>query len=136
MKGISPIIATVLLISFAVGVAGIVSIWLTGFTGDTTEMTTERGNKITECTGVSLEVKSVTDSGILYLNPSIKTITNITVYDESGRNLTYNAPDLNAGQVSNVTWYRGSNASIFMAGLCEGLILVRGDCKQGLSCWK
>lgn len=136
MKGISPIIATILLIAFAVSVAALVSVWLTGFTGDTTEMTSERGNKITECTGTSLDVESVTDTGIIYINPSIKKVTNITVYDESGRNLTYNASDLNSGQVGNVTWARGSNASIFMTGLCEGLILVRGNCKAGLSCWR
>jgi flagellin-like protein len=35
-KGISPLIATVLLIAFTVAVAGIISVWLTGFTKTTT----------------------------------------------------------------------------------------------------
>lgn len=37
MKGISPLIATVLLVAFTVGVAGIISLWLTGFTKQQTE---------------------------------------------------------------------------------------------------
>ena len=36
-KGVSPIIATVLLIAFTVGVAGIVSVWLTTFAKTSTE---------------------------------------------------------------------------------------------------
>ncbi len=37
VKGLSPLIATVLLIAFTVAVAGIVSTWLTGFTKTSTE---------------------------------------------------------------------------------------------------
>jgi len=37
MKGISPLIATVLLIAFTLSVAGIVSVWLTGFARTSTE---------------------------------------------------------------------------------------------------
>jgi len=37
MKGVSPLIATILLIAFTLSVAGIVSIWLTGFARTSTE---------------------------------------------------------------------------------------------------
>ena len=36
-KGVSPLIATVLLIAFTIAVGGIISVWLTQFTGTTTE---------------------------------------------------------------------------------------------------
>src|SRR3972149_1745589 len=32
MKGVSPLVATVLLIAFTIGVGGVVSVWLSGFT--------------------------------------------------------------------------------------------------------
>lgn len=38
MKGVSPLIATILLIAFTIGVAGIISAWLTTFTITSTEL--------------------------------------------------------------------------------------------------
>lgn len=56
IKGISPLIATVLLIAFTVGVAGIVSVWLTGFTKTSTESVEEQSTTQLTCVygGVSL----------------------------------------------------------------------------------
>jgi flagellin-like protein len=136
MKGLSPVVATVLLIAFAVAIAGLVAIWLTGFATSTTEFTSEQGDKLTACAGSRLKIDTVTTSSIIYSNPSVKTINNITVYDQSGRNLTYNASNLSPGQVSNVTWVRGANTSIFMRGICEGTIVVEGECKDGQICWE
>lgn len=135
-KGLSPVVATVLLIAFAVAIAGLVAIWLTGFTTSTTEFTSEQGDKLTACAGARLKVDTVTSTGILYSNPSVRTITNITVYDMGGRSLTQNASSLQPGQVTNVTWARGSNTSVFMRGICEGAIVVEGECKDGQICWK
>lgn len=38
MKGVSPLIATILLIAFTISVAGIMSIWLTGFARTSSEI--------------------------------------------------------------------------------------------------
>jgi flagellin-like protein len=43
-KGISPLIATVLLIAFTVAVAGIISVWLTGFAKITTSTVGSQAN--------------------------------------------------------------------------------------------
>jgi flagellin-like protein len=43
-KGVSPLIATVLLIAFTVAVAGIISVWLTGFTRTTSETVGSQAN--------------------------------------------------------------------------------------------
>lgn len=136
MKGLSPVVATIILIAFAVSIGGLVAIWLTGFATDTTEFTSEQGDKLTACASARLKVEDVTTSSIIYSNPSTKTITNITVYDESGRNLTYNASDLVPSAVGNLTWTKGNNLSIFMRGVCEKTIVVEGRCEQGQSCWE
>ncbi len=136
MKGLSPIVATIVLIAFAVAIGGLVSIWLTGFASSTTEFTSQRGDELTACAGARLQVDTVTSSGIIYSNPSSRTITNITVYDGAGRNMTYNASNLVPGAVANVTWARGTNSSISLRGICENTIVVEGACKTGQSCWE
>jgi flagellin-like protein len=56
MKGISPLVASVMLIAFTIAVAGIISIWLTSFAKTTTEEVTERATTEIECVygGISL----------------------------------------------------------------------------------
>jgi hypothetical protein len=78
----------------------------------------------------------VTSTNILYSNPSAKIISNITVFDGNGKNLTSVQTSLNPGQVGNVTWTRGSNTSIFMTGICEESVVVRGECEDGQECWE
>lgn len=136
MKGLSPIVATIILIAFAVAVGGLISIWVTGFATSTTEFTSERGEELTACAGARLKVDIVSANSIIYSNPSAKIITNITVYDQAGRNLTFNASNLSPGQVANITWAKGSNTTIFMRGICEGSVVVEGECKDGQICWQ
>ena len=135
MKGLSPIVATIVLIAFAVAVGGLVALWLTNFATSTTEYTSEQGDKLTACAGSRLKFENVGSSQIIYSNPTVKTITNITVYDMNGRNLTFNSTDMSPGQVANITWDRASNTSVFMRGVCEDAIVVEGNCKTGQVCW-
>lgn len=136
MKGISPVVATIVLIAFAVAVGGLVSIWLTGFATSTTEFTSQRGDELTACAGARLKVDSVTNGTVIYSNPSAKTITNITVYDERGVNITFNVSDLATGSVANISWTRGTNTTVFLRGVCEKSVVVEGECKKGQVCWE
>jgi flagellin-like protein len=136
MKGLSPIVATIVLIAFAVAVGGLVALWLTNFATSTTEYTSEQGDKLTACAGSRLKFDIVGPNLIVFSNPTTKLITNITIYDMNGRNLTFNAGNMLPGQVSNITWTRGSNTSVFMRGVCEGTIVVEGQCKVGQICWE
>lgn len=136
MKGLSPVVASIIMIAFAVAVGGLVSIWLTGFATETTETTSDKGNRALECSGVILKVERVTDSQIVFSNPSSEPITDITVYDDVGRNLTFNVTDLNPGQFTNASWTRANNVTVFMRGLCEGEVIVEGSCEEGRVCWK
>ena len=136
MKGLSPLIASIILIAFAVAIGGLISIWLTGFATKTTEYTSEQGDKSLQCSGARLQVDRVTDTEIVYSNPTAKTITGVTVYDEVGRNLTFNATDLLPGQVTNATWSRAGNTSVLLRGTCQGSVIVEGSCEAGRVCWK
>lgn len=136
MKGLSPVVSTIILIAFAVAVGGLVAIWLTGFATSTTEFTSQRGEELTACANARLKVDLVTATNIIYSNPSSKTVTNITAYDGSGRNLTFNASNLVPAQATNLTWARGTNTSVLLKGICEGTVAVEGECKSGQSCWE
>lgn len=59
MKGISPLIATVLLIAFTVAVAGIISVWLTGFASTTTKTVGGQANIEIICTGGQISLKNL-----------------------------------------------------------------------------
>jgi flagellin-like protein len=56
MKGISPLVATVLLIAFTVAVAGMLSTWLTGFTSSTSKQVSDSSSTTLSCSygGISL----------------------------------------------------------------------------------
>jgi flagellin-like protein len=82
-KGISPMIATVLLIAFTVAVGGIVSIWITGFTSTTTEEVSKQSDVEVTCSYGGISVYSLSYcsnylSGIVK-NTNMIDIGNITV---------------------------------------------------------
>lgn len=56
MKGVSPLIATVLLIAFTISVAGIISIWLVGFSRTSSETIGSEASRQLICSygGISL----------------------------------------------------------------------------------
>ena len=98
MKGLSPLIAAVMLIAFTVSVGGIISVWLSTFTTTTTDITQEAGTKQIKCATSVLEVSEVvsnlstTDS----INTTIKYINgeqalyffNLTFIDDTRTSVT------------------------------------------------
>jgi len=59
MKGISPIIATVLVISFTIVVGAVVSIWGTGFIGGQTETVGEQFEEYVDCSATTMQLERV-----------------------------------------------------------------------------
>ncbi|MBI2578156.1 MAG: type IV pilin [Candidatus Aenigmarchaeota archaeon] len=59
MKGVSPLIATVLLIAVAVLLASTISTWVTGLTKDQSVTLTNRSTEITECAGKNMRIEDV-----------------------------------------------------------------------------
>lgn len=90
VKAISEMIATVLLIAFTVAVAGIVSIWVTGFASQSTQQVTAQTNIELYCVYGGISVSNLaycggSMSGIV-TNTNLKDIGNITmqiIYDNS-----------------------------------------------------
>jgi flagellin-like protein len=58
-KGISPLIATVLLIAFTVSVAGMISVWLTSFTKTSTDVVGTQANTQIICSNGQIDLQSV-----------------------------------------------------------------------------
>ena len=56
-KGISPLIAAVLLIAFTMAVAGILTAWVTTFTQDTADQTGEAGEELLDCSSARVRIQ-------------------------------------------------------------------------------
>ncbi len=72
MKGVSPLIATILLIAFTVGIAGIIITWLSGYASTTTGIISSSSDKTVTCLSGSVNLKN-----LIYKNPRLSgTIVN------------------------------------------------------------
>lgn len=71
-KGISPLIAAVLLIAFTLAVAALLTAWVTTFTQDTTDAVGDRSTEVIECSYAGLSVYSVSyDNNNNWVNVSV-----------------------------------------------------------------
>jgi len=155
MKGISPMIAVILLIAFTIGVGGLVSIFATGLTKTTTGLTSNQSESLSRCGGAWINVYRVTNTTVFYQNPNREAVTGLTVIMSDGTiNLNPADPRLATGE-SNYTLVGNSssaansagisgvspagatgNTSVIVRGLCESIITVEGTCKRGQGCWE
>ncbi len=95
MKGISPMIATVLLIAFTVAVGGIVSLWISGYTKTQTGQISSVSQDQIQCLNSILSIKSTS------VNNDTATIT--VGYDSGTLVLNDVKADIVCGGFSNVT---------------------------------
>jgi flagellin-like protein len=153
MKGISPMIATVLLIAFTVGVGGIVSVWFSSLTSSQTGTVSSTAEKSAKCDGSSLLVEEVRyKSGHNLVNVTFRYNTgseplrNITI-TVTGGGLTnssstlYTTSDFVLGQTDSVQINVSSGATIppeivTVRGVCQTDRPVSGDCSSGQTCMK
>jgi flagellin-like protein len=146
MKGISAMIATVLLIAFTIAIGGIVSVWLTGLTTTQTQQVSNQSSAQAKCTpSLSIDLVKV-PSGVLPLaanvtfsNPSQQTITSITVLlPNNGSAIIYSplsqtlGPGLIGTAYANVT---ALPTFVKVSGLCSGLP-VSTTCDNTMACWQ
>jgi flagellin-like protein len=110
MKGISPLIATILLIAFTVAVGGIVSLWITGYSKTQTTQISQTSQDQIQCYNSVLSIKSVDwDAPIL----------RVTMGYDSGSLTLYNpVVDSACGAISN------TNSSTFVSSITPGEIFV------------
>ena len=155
MKGISAMIATVLLIAFTIAIGGIVSIWLTGLTNTQTQQVTNQSSAQVKCTP-SLSISTakvpgtapvgtglpnqpvISQVNVTFTNPSQQTISSLTALIPfiSANNVTsFSATSLSAGGIGTVTaWVYLIPTYVKVSGVCAGLP-VSATCDNTMACW-
>lgn len=158
MKGISPLVATVILVALVIGIGGLVSIFATGLTTSSTGITSNQSTSLSKCAGAWINVYKVTNSTIFYSNPTNQPLTGLVATLGDGKqSLTVLDQNLTVGesnftQITNETGSTAGsatasltgiapggtagNTSVVVRGLCQTLVSVEGKCKQGQDCWQ
>lgn len=146
MKGISSIIAAVLLIAFTVAVAGIVSVWSTTMTTSQTKTITNQSAGQTVCNpSIVIDQVYVPSSGtsnfvnVTYHNAGSQSIASVHVEIRNSSAInTTNAPSLGAGEIAFISIGGQSNTTNFIRvrGLCASSIVVSDECNPSDFCWK
>ncbi|MBI1978770.1 MAG: hypothetical protein HYS62_01760 [Candidatus Aenigmarchaeota archaeon] len=143
MKAISPMIAVVLLIAFTVGVGGLISIFATGLLTTQTRVSGNQTEALTLCGGAWINVYSVTNASISYLNPNSQTLTGVVIVYTNGNTQTATDQTLSPGESGVTSPANGTipaplhspNTSIIVRGLCQTLVTVEGKCTNTQACW-
>ncbi len=153
MKAISPMVATVLLIAFTIGVGGLVSIFVTGLTTTQTGIASNQSESTARCAGAWLNLYRVTNTTVFYQNPTNQNITRLVIMTSDGSQIPLSLTDqllipgesnsTNIGNSSGTAWglkpglgSAAGNTSVTIRGLCQSIVTVEGVCKQGQGCWQ
>lgn len=154
MKGISPLIASVILIGFTVAVAGIIGVWLTSLAKTQTGTIEDIGEKETLCALTSLAIKEVRyNMSSTYVNVTVthetgsQNLFNLTVEITGGGTTVQSDPAYNTSSdpyepgesrafAVNVAGLQLPPEYVRARALCQGLIAKIGECKPGQPCMK
>lgn len=152
MKGISPLVATVLLIAFTIAVGGILSVWLGSFTKTQTTIVESSSDAQVKCALSALVVKEVKyhcSSDPRYANVTVvyetgtEQLSNITISVFSGGNFTSStgwASGLVQGQTAsftlNIVGMKCPIERVRANSICQGTYPVVAECKSGDPCFK
>jgi flagellin-like protein len=157
MKGISEIVATVLVIALVVFIGGIVGIFVMNFTKSQTGLTQHSSENMAKCGNVILTIDDVkTDADLDPVNVTFtysvgtEDLYNFSVFimdihvnlnSTSSLSPTYNATNsLRVGKqvfwsISTSGWgLYGSLSHVRVQGLCKTDYPVTADCKSGEAC--
>ena len=155
MKGLSPIVAVVLLIAFVVAVGGILSVWLSGIAEDQTQTVSADSEAVAKCVSNSIVVDSVRyqTSGsdlvnVTFTSDGSEAIKNITITIVGGGAVTNSikyfngtTDELSPGLVYSASVDTAGGAIlppevVSVTGLCQRAVSITGTCDQGESCMK
>jgi flagellin-like protein len=150
MKGISPLVATILLIAFTIAVGGIVSVWITGFTRTQTVQVSSVAEDQLRCFSSAISVR---------VTPNITGNTTVTIGYDAGRVNLYNPTayvicgGITLSNSINTTFIPGQQLSLLVdtancttsissvraALTCIGIssgtnYTVIGECRTGQDC--
>lgn len=135
-KGISPIIASVLLLAVSLSVVGVFSGWAPQLAQDITDSTENSTMQTIACNEAALEIRSASVDGetvnIALRNSGSEDLTDITLvaYDSSGNILQQNSGiSLDSGSIAdeNITGVTGTAAQVeALSGEC-GSVTTSAD---------
>ena len=134
MKGISPLVATVLLIALTVGIGGIVSLFASSLTTSATGVTSNQSESLSRCAGAWINVYSIQSTSVLFSNPNPQTLTGLTIVASDGKTIAAGT-SIAPGATNSTSWTSGTNTSVIVRGLCQTLVTVEGKCSNTDQCW-
>ena len=134
MKGISPMLATILLVAFTVAIGGIISVWFSSFTRTTTANVESASVNQTKCAGTYIDISSVTASSFVIVNRGDQNVTNINCFTSDGTSVSPTINYLDPGMSKAVLITRAANTSVFCSGRCLS-VGVTGECRNTQGCW-
>ena len=150
LKGISPLIASVLLVAFVIAIGAVVVAWITGFTQEQTGTFSERSDRQAKCALSSLSInKNDVRIGNVNLNVTVTyasgseklNITGFSVRDSSGVTYTNStelsvysdATNMNPGTVRKfvvvLSGAVGAWDEVRVTGLCQNEFAIVGSVK-------
>jgi len=116
MKGVSPLVASVLLIAFTVAIATIIMGWMGTFTRETTSTISNRTTEAVDCASASINIDDVYISGSGSSSATARAIVRNTGFAD---NLV-----LKNAQLYNTTGYNFTNTSELDQDFDKGEILT------------
>jgi flagellin-like protein len=144
MKGISPMIATILLVAFVVAVGGIISVWMTGLTRTTTAGSEARSSAVTKCAGANLQIISAKPSNnsttITHYGSDVNIYPLVVTFSDGTVNTTFTPKTaVSGGSTSTLNAiYPSGVTSVKVSAACEyGTVnvSVEATCTKGEDCW-
>lgn len=156
VKGISPFIATVLLIAFTVAIGALISVWFTNVTSSQTQTVQSGSDALSKCASTSMTVNEVRYAGngssslvnVTVSSSGTQSLKNVTISVTGGGATTtsqkfFNATgnDFLAGTYFATSMNTSGGASlppeiVSVSGLCQGQQAIVATCKTGDSCMK
>jgi flagellin-like protein len=145
MKGISPMLATILLVAFTVAIGGIISVWMSSFTRTTQTNVESAAVNQTKCAGTYIDILSVTGTGtgnssVMLTNRGNIDITEIRCFTGKGETILglSGSVSLTPGNstIGTLQDFNSTNNGTIIT--CSGRCLsvgVTGECRQGQGCW-
>ena len=148
-KGISAMIATVLLIAFTVAVGGILSVWLTTLTSTQTTTTGSAAEKQILCSRSVLTISEVQYNNALgninvtyVYTYGTESLTSLNFFvTDAARNMynktysfTLNPGDSNVSSITTSGLAAGNLQSVRLQAMCQTNYPISTECKSGQSC--
>jgi len=146
MKGISPMIATVLLVAFTVAIGGILILWFTSLSRTTTTGAESQAEAILKCSNANFQILSVDKANnkvtVVHYGSGLKVYPIIATVGATPVTLTGdNLPSptsITAGQTSTFNVTISGNTTVKVTALCEYGVIntsVEATCSSPEACW-